>query len=373
MHKSDKAPEPSMEEILASIRKIIAEEPIGSRPGPTPATPNEELSSTARPLQPQRDSGPEEPPYSVEDALADLMDDRPRIARGPERAQEPPPKAEEPPAPAAPAVGEGRRSSWLFGRATSGTPSAPPQTSPLPGLGRTPASGLREQLDAAPAPAPTKGEGEPPTSKPSQQPAEARSPFGRPHGEQSPLASFSTPPANQSQELPRPAPQRFPAREPGSGITPGERREGPAQPSSQVSPQAPAPLQAKTPSEPSPQPGALAGNLRREASGIDQPATRVESGEQDSQSLSPPAAGAAQPRPAQRADVSEPVTAASPKTSEPAPQAQSTGRTLEDAVVELLRPMLREWLNANMPQIVEKALRAELSSASKRPGADDTR
>jgi cell pole-organizing protein PopZ len=35
--------------------------------------------------------------------------------------------------------------------------------------------------------------------------------------------------------------------------------------------------------------------------------------------------------------------------------------------------MLREWLNANMPQIVEKALRAELSSASKRPGADDTR
>jgi len=35
--------------------------------------------------------------------------------------------------------------------------------------------------------------------------------------------------------------------------------------------------------------------------------------------------------------------------------------------------MLREWLDANMPHIVEKALRAELSSISKRPAADDTR
>lgn len=47
-----------------------------------------------------------------------------------------------------------------------------------------------------------------------------------------------------------------------------------------------------------------------------------------------------------------------------APGAQ--GRTLEDTVVELLRPMLRQWLDANMPRIVEKTLRAEMSEDSKK-------
>lgn len=376
MHKSDKAPEPSMEEILASIRKIIAEEPIGSRPGPTSATPNDRPSSTARPLA-QDNARPEEPPYSVEDALADLMGDQPRVARGPERGQEPPPRVEEPPAPAAPAP-EGRRTSWLFGRASSTTPSAPPQTGPLPGFGRAPTSGPREQLDAgpapAPAPAPAKAEGEPPVSKPVQQPHEARSLFGaRPHGEQSPLASFPTAPANQSQELPRPAPQRFPAREPSSGVPAGEQRETPAQPSPQVGPQSAAPIQAKAAPEPAPQPGPVSGIQRREASALDQTATRPERTEQESKPLTTSATAAIQSGATQQAGVAEPAAAASPKTSGPAPQARSSGRTLEETVVELLRPMLREWLDANMPHIVEKALRAELSSISKRPAADDTR
>ena len=37
-------------------------------------------------------------------------------------------------------------------------------------------------------------------------------------------------------------------------------------------------------------------------------------------------------------------------------------RSLEDAVVDLLRPMLRNWIDANMPVMVEKALRAETSA-----------
>jgi cell pole-organizing protein PopZ len=36
-------------------------------------------------------------------------------------------------------------------------------------------------------------------------------------------------------------------------------------------------------------------------------------------------------------------------------------RTLEDTVADLLRPMLRQWLDSNMPRIVEKALRVELA------------
>ncbi len=36
-------------------------------------------------------------------------------------------------------------------------------------------------------------------------------------------------------------------------------------------------------------------------------------------------------------------------------------RTLEDTVSELLRPMLRQWLDENMPRIVEKALKIEVA------------
>ena len=52
----------------------------------------------------------------------------------------------------------------------------------------------------------------------------------------------------------------------------------------------------------------------------------------------------------------------------PAAAAQSAAapvRTMEDTVAELLRPMLREWLNNNMPRIVEKALRVEMANIAK--------
>jgi hypothetical protein len=46
----------------------------------------------------------------------------------------------------------------------------------------------------------------------------------------------------------------------------------------------------------------------------------------------------------------------------------------DDAVAELLRPMLRKWLETNMPRIVEKALRKELAEttdAAAAPPEDD--
>jgi cell pole-organizing protein PopZ len=43
----------------------------------------------------------------------------------------------------------------------------------------------------------------------------------------------------------------------------------------------------------------------------------------------------------------------------------ATGRkTLDDTIVEMLRPLIREWLDANLPEMVEKALRQELSERS---------
>ncbi len=44
------------------------------------------------------------------------------------------------------------------------------------------------------------------------------------------------------------------------------------------------------------------------------------------------------------------------------PAAPSGGRTLEDAVRDMLRPLLAQWLNENMPRILESAIREEMAA-----------
>ena len=67
------------------------------------------------------------------------------------------------------------------------------------------------------------------------------------------------------------------------------------------------------------------------------------------------------------APATEPIPAFAPVATElaaPAPivlappiaAAQAVPRTMEDMVAEMLRPMLRDWLDTNMPRIVEKAM-----------------
>ncbi len=41
------------------------------------------------------------------------------------------------------------------------------------------------------------------------------------------------------------------------------------------------------------------------------------------------------------------------------------GRTLEDLVCELLRPMLKDWLDAHLPQLVERLVREEIQRMSR--------
>jgi uncharacterized protein len=41
------------------------------------------------------------------------------------------------------------------------------------------------------------------------------------------------------------------------------------------------------------------------------------------------------------------------------------GRTLEDLVRELLKPMLRDWLDANLPQLVERLVQDEIRRMSR--------
>jgi cell pole-organizing protein PopZ len=48
------------------------------------------------------------------------------------------------------------------------------------------------------------------------------------------------------------------------------------------------------------------------------------------------------------------------------PPTPTGGRSLEDTVKDMLRPMLRQWLNENMPRIVEKVAREEMLSRTDR-------
>lgn len=68
------------------------------------------------------------------------------------------------------------------------------------------------------------------------------------------------------------------------------------------------------------------------------------------------------PAPAVSATPQQPA----PSTADVQPVAPSSAptretRTLEDTVAEMLRPMLRQWLDDNMPRMVEKALRVEVA------------
>jgi hypothetical protein len=46
------------------------------------------------------------------------------------------------------------------------------------------------------------------------------------------------------------------------------------------------------------------------------------------------------------------------------------GRPVEDLVMELLRPMLRDWLDRNLPTIVERIVEREVRYLSRRRGDD---
>jgi len=68
------------------------------------------------------------------------------------------------------------------------------------------------------------------------------------------------------------------------------------------------------------------------------------------------------PPPAQRPLVSDPVASqtAGALGRLMGSMMVSTGNTLDDVVRELLKPMLKEWLDANLPQLVESEVAKEI-------------
>lgn len=88
--------------------------------------------------------------------------------------------------------------------------------------------------------------------------------------------------------------------------------------------------------------------------------------------MAPPAAAAAVPGPAPVAQtpVAKPAPAAAPSTSIVAatdgvvlPPVAADQTRLEDTLAQLLRPMVRQWLDNNMQRALEKAVKIEMADS----------
>jgi uncharacterized protein len=55
-----------------------------------------------------------------------------------------------------------------------------------------------------------------------------------------------------------------------------------------------------------------------------------------------------------------------PSAADPGPVVGAGGKTVEDLVKETLRPMLREWLDKNLPQVVERYVEREIVRLTRR-------
>lgn len=55
-----------------------------------------------------------------------------------------------------------------------------------------------------------------------------------------------------------------------------------------------------------------------------------------------------------------------PAAQDPGPAIGNAGKTVEDLVKEMLRPMLKEWLDKNLPPMVERYVEREISRLTRR-------
>ena len=86
----------------------------------------------------------------------------------------------------------------------------------------------------------------------------------------------------------------------------------------------------------------------------------------------PPKAEMPRARPAPEPDMEEPLVSAAASATVQSAFGQlshtvlaANGRTLDDLVKEMLRPMLHAWLDENLPVIVERLVRAEIERVSR--------
>ncbi len=364
MTKPQFAPEPSMEDILASIRKMISDDRAPPRPLPDPMTrtPFPEASSPA-PMEPEAAPGgrsassygslseaikaaaqPADQRRTLEERISDLLDKGSVID----------PLAS------------------FAGRATA--PAAPSRPAAAPTHGATPGAagpalpfGTRVPApDRAPAPAKAAPAAEPRAdaqrviAMPSRYPAAAPAPSpasapnaaalnGQGHG--TPVTSFgSRVAANAAQPAKEPAPRATARTE-----TPAAEPPAPADVVKAAISEQQAVTSAGAPSE------ALVDAMVELVSKEPASLSVFTSGMAFIKGVSDKGIGVEKSVAAHKKGVST-------LPAGPAPHADDGVPELDGAAAELLRPMLRQWLAENMPRIVEAALRSELTSGGKGPG-----
>lgn len=55
-----------------------------------------------------------------------------------------------------------------------------------------------------------------------------------------------------------------------------------------------------------------------------------------------------------------------PAATDPGPRVGGSGQTIEELVKEMLRPMLKEWLDTNLPPMVERYVEREIARLTRR-------
>ena len=430
---SDKNTEPSMDEILSSIRKIIADDTPGARPPqiggvPLPPAVKTEFATSSGVPPPPR------PPVLKPPAVDDVLD---------ELTQDIKPARAAPPAPKPATADENTGSSWPFSRkspvVTSET-KAPPSPPPAPerSLPSAPASLARgsdvaEKSDKRPG----ADFGTFVPSRTDALPTGATRPEPLPH-ERLPDPSFGRAPrqadgllgnllpssargasapsekavadatgARSTGQTPPPTPSD--GRDDGSamtGVSP-DSATAKAVPTKSTAGETPAPLgnAPEAPEKPSPaastasslppSPQASQSTVRNGAV-VEAKVGGSVSGSADGREAGKPAettvanaaaAGTTAPvaptasasggdkSTVHDAPPAKPATATAGTTVQstqsrnlPGDRHSASQRTMEETVVDLLRPMLRQWLDANMPRILEKTLRAELTDDDKKKG-----
>lgn len=368
VQRSQNAGEPSMDEILASIRKIIAEDPKPAPAEPVPSA--DHHASRAAPRAPQappppgglggriepRLTLPNGPPPTAGDRriaadldreLADLLHDGPAS----------PPQADRPTldAPVGPAFeppraagGEVQASDqklakpgWLSGNAAP--PPAPEATPPGPGGtsdARRPAP-LTEKMELARTDRPAAPRPLPPLNRP------APIPF-QPAPRNIPAAGGTA-----AAPLPPNKPLFSPA---GMGGTAETKPASPV-PTKPPVDKAPTTQPAPPPAAAEPKAAQAAPAAAVSSNGVAKPAGVGAA----SHAAAPEKPASSSPTGPVRAIAAEAISAALPATAGDVQIVTAAVRSVDDLIADLLRPMLRQWLDQNMPRILEKALRIELA------------
>jgi uncharacterized protein len=340
MTKPQFAPEPSMEDILASIRKMISDDrPPARQPDPAPAREpeasrasasygslSEAIKAAAQPADQRR---------SLEERISDLLDKGTVID----------PLAS------------------FSGRAASSS-AAPARTA-------APAEPVQAPKSSASGPALPFGARAPDRTASPAQPSSARAP------------STSEPRADAQRVIAMPS--RYPAAQPASTPAPASaptsqasslasRAAAAPQPAKEVVPARTEPPAAETPAPADVVKAAISEQSAVTAGGAPSEAlldAMVEMVTKEPSSLSVFTSGMAFIKGVSDKGVGVEHSVAAHKKGQstlPPAEVDDSVPELDGAAAELLRPMLRQWLAENMPRIVEAALRSEITKGSKGPG-----